>query len=69
MKNCEHVSTFEAAQYLHVSPSTVIRWCNDGLIEYHRTIGGDRRIPINEINRILEKHRNEKKYKHIRKKR
>ena len=40
-----------------VSRSTVLRMCENGLIESYRTPGGDRRIPARELQRVLKEYR------------
>jgi len=49
-------TTFQAAKILGVSPPTVIKWANDGIINSYRTPGGHRRILASEIQRFLAKH-------------
>lgn len=34
----------EAAKFFHVHPSSVRRWCEEGLMQYTETQGGHRRI-------------------------
>lgn len=34
----------QAAQFFHVHPSSIRRWCEEGLLEYTETTGGHRRI-------------------------
>ena len=48
-------STLEVGQLLGVWYSTVIYWCNQGWVKHARTFGGHRRIPRNEVRRILRK--------------
>jgi MerR family transcriptional regulator, light-induced transcriptional regulator len=43
----------EAARRLGVSPVTIQRWANQGLIAIERTAGGHRRIPLAEVLRLL----------------
>jgi PAS domain S-box-containing protein/excisionase family DNA binding protein len=43
-----------AADALHISPSTLRRWADDGRIRSVRTVGGHRRIPVSEVHRCLE---------------
>lgn len=42
----------EAAALLHVSPKTVSRWAKEGKIPHFVTLGGHRRFPKAEIERI-----------------
>jgi PAS domain S-box-containing protein/excisionase family DNA binding protein len=43
-----------AADALHISPSTLRRWADDGRIMSVRTVGGHRRIPVSEVHRHLK---------------
>ncbi len=44
----------KASQVLHVHPSTLRRWSNDGLIKSYRiTPRGDRRFKKGDVNRFL----------------
>jgi MerR family transcriptional regulator, light-induced transcriptional regulator len=43
----------EAARRLGVSPITIQRWADQGLITAERTLGGHRRIPVSEVERLL----------------
>lgn len=47
----------DAAYVLGVSPKTVTRWCNEGKIVFYRTLGGHRRIPAIELDRIMDARR------------
>lgn len=42
-------TTFDIASKLGVSPPTVVNWINSGLLMAHRTPGGHRRIPHEEL--------------------
>jgi MerR family transcriptional regulator, light-induced transcriptional regulator len=53
LKRTTLVPAGEAARRLGVSPMTVQRWANQGLIAVERTAGGHRRIPIAEVLRLL----------------
>ena len=46
-------TTFQAADLIGVSPPTIIKWANSGKIQSFRTLGGHRRIPHEEVERIL----------------
>ena len=47
------LSTFQVAKLLGVSPPTVIKWTNDGLLKSFRTPGGHRRILESDIEDFL----------------
>jgi len=47
------LTTFEVADMLGLSPSTVLRMCNDKSIKAIRP-GRDYRIPSTEVDRLLE---------------
>lgn len=49
----EYLRASEAAALLHVSPQTVSRWADEGRIRYAVTIGGHRRFPQSEVERLL----------------
>jgi excisionase family DNA binding protein len=42
------------AQKLHVSPKTVSRWAKEGRLPFLSTLGGHRRFPASEIDRLTE---------------
>src|SRR6056297_1456329 len=42
------LTSTEAAGLLQVHPSTVKRWCNEGLLEFSTTDGGHRRIHLDD---------------------
>jgi putative resolvase len=46
-------SVSQAALRLGVCVKTIHRWDKAGKLHCHRTIGGHRRIPLSEVNRIL----------------
>jgi excisionase family DNA binding protein len=46
--------TSEVAQKLHVSPKTVSRWAKEGRLPFLSTLGGHRRFPASEIDRLTE---------------
>ena len=37
---------------LHVSPKTVSRWAKEGRLPYLATLGGHRRFPLTEIEKL-----------------
>ena len=43
----------EAAAILQVSPKTVARWAQHGLLPHQRTLGGHRRYPEPAIRALL----------------
>jgi excisionase family DNA binding protein len=47
------MSTGQAAKFANVSTATVVRACDDGLIEYFTTPGGHRRIKLTEVRRLM----------------
>jgi len=42
----------EVAAIFQVSPKTVSRWAQDGLLPYQRTLGGHRRYPAAAIHQL-----------------
>ena len=50
--NNKHYTTWQAAKMLLITAATIIKYIKDGKISCVRTIGGHRRIPGTEINRI-----------------
>ena len=46
-------STFSTAQLLHVDPSSVANWVDQGLLKAHRTPGGHRRISTDDLLTFL----------------
>lgn len=51
------VSTGEAARRLGVSPATIQRWVDAGVVSATRTHGGHRRIPLSEVRRAIAANR------------
>ena len=45
--------TSDVARMLHVSPKTVSRWAKEGRIPHLSTLGGHRRFPASEIDRLM----------------
>ncbi|MGA1871957.1 MAG: MerR family transcriptional regulator [bacterium] len=61
MDNLERfLTTHEAARHLLVTPTTLISWIKQGHIRCWTTLGGHRRIPESEIDRIMEEMRKNK---------
>ena len=48
----DYLRAAEAAAYLNVSPKTVSRWAKEGKVPHIVTLGGHRRFPRNEIERL-----------------
>jgi excisionase family DNA binding protein len=48
-----YLRTAQVAELLHVSPKTVSRWAQEGMLPYFRTLGGHRRYPDAEIRALL----------------
>lgn len=46
--------TSEVARLLHVSPKTVSRWAKEGRLPYLATLGGHRRFPAVDIERLSQ---------------
>jgi excisionase family DNA binding protein len=51
----DYLRAAEAAMLLHVSPKTVSRWAKEGKLPHIVTLGGHRRFPRVEIERLLER--------------
>jgi excisionase family DNA binding protein len=49
-----YLRTAQVAELLQVSPKTVSRWAQEGMLPYFRTLGGHRRYPDAEIWALLE---------------
>lgn len=45
--------TSDVAKLLHVSPKTVSRWAKEGKIPHLSTLGGHRRFPASEVDKLL----------------
>lgn len=50
--NNRYIATSDVARTLHVSPKTVSRWAKEGRLPFIRTLGGHRRYPKVEIERL-----------------
>jgi excisionase family DNA binding protein len=48
----DYLRVAEAASLLHVSPKTVSRWAKEGKLPHIVTLGGHRRFPRADIERI-----------------
>ena len=53
MANADYLSCSEAAQIMGVSRSSVQRYCEQGELRSHTTLGGHRRINASEVTRWL----------------
>ena len=51
----EYLRAAEAAAYLNVSPKTVSRWAKEGKVPHIITLGGHRRFPRHEIERLAQR--------------
>ncbi len=49
-----YLRTAQVAELLHVSPKTVSRWAQEGMLPHVRTLGGHRRYSDREIRALLE---------------
>ena len=49
----QSLSTFKIAHLLHVNPSSVANWVDQGLLLAHRTPGGHRRFRESEVRSML----------------
>ena len=48
-----YLRTAQVAELLQVSPKTVSRWAQEGMLPHFRTLGGHRRYPDREIRVLL----------------
>jgi excisionase family DNA binding protein len=48
----EYLRVGRAAALLHVSPQTLTRWAIEDRVQFDVTIGGHRRFPRSEIDRL-----------------
>jgi excisionase family DNA binding protein len=48
-----YLRTAQVAELLQVSPKTVSRWAQEGMLPHFRTLGGHRRYPDAEIRALL----------------
>lgn len=51
-KKRSHLRVAEVADIFHVSTKTVVRWATDGKLPHVVTMGGHRRFPREEIERM-----------------
>ncbi len=50
----EHLSPRQVALAIGVSEASLKRWCDKGVIEATRTVGGHRRLPLHAVLRFLQ---------------
>lgn len=50
-----YIKTAEVARLLRVSPKTVSRWAREGKLPHLVTLGGHRRFPGDQIQRLAER--------------
>jgi putative resolvase len=43
----------QAADYIGVSPSSIRKWSDRGLVQAYRTPGGDRRFSIDDLDALI----------------
>lgn len=48
----ESISTGEASAILGVTPNTVTRWVDEGMLRAYRTLGGHRRLSRVEVEAL-----------------
>lgn len=54
--NGRYMSTGEVARLCEVSPITVAKWIDDGILPGHSTPGGHRRVRVTDLVRFLRDH-------------
>ncbi len=52
-RRADLLSRREVAARFGVAPQTVTRWANEGILPSVRTLGGQRRYPAAEVERLL----------------
>lgn len=52
-KPSSFLTTTQAARLLGVHAASISRWANQGRIRAIRTLGGHRRIPVAEVERLI----------------
>ncbi|HET7487880.1 MAG TPA: helix-turn-helix domain-containing protein [Acidimicrobiales bacterium] len=50
----EYLRVAEVAEMFHVSTKTVVRWATEGKLPHVLTLGGHRRFPRSEIEKVVE---------------
>lgn len=56
INDTELLTPAELAKRLGVSPITLRKWANMGLLQSQATLGGHRRYPLSEVERLLQRH-------------
>lgn len=51
----ELLSRSEVAARFGVAPQTITRWANEGILPSVRTLGGQRRYPAGEVERLVSR--------------
>jgi len=51
----DYLTPGQVARMLHVSPKTVNRWAHEGRMAHIVTLGGHRRFPRQEVERVAAK--------------
>lgn len=51
----KHLSPKQVAQAIGVSESSLKRWCDQGVLASSRTVGGHRRVALNEVLQFLRR--------------
>lgn len=54
--NVDFLTPTEVSKRLRVSPLTLRKWADKGLIQAITTLGGHRRYPLGEVERLLQRH-------------
>lgn len=49
----EIMSTGQAAKFADVSTSTIVRACEENIIQFFTTPGGHRRIKLSEVRKLI----------------
>ncbi len=52
--NHRYIASSDVARMMPVSPKTVSRWAKEGRLPFIRTLGGHRRYPKIEIERLAQ---------------
>lgn len=50
----EYLRVAEVAELFHVSTKTVVRWATEGKLPHVLTLGGHRRFPREDIEKVVE---------------